>query len=62
MDFMIVYSILRKGWNRTKSALEKGVARRLPLQRLSGRLSPCGWGPGVAWWWVVLRIHHRVSF
>ena len=29
----------------------KGVARRLVLQHLSGRLSPCGWGPCAAWWW-----------
>ena len=29
----------------------KGVARRLVLQHLSGRLSPCGWGPCGAWWW-----------
>ena len=29
----------------------KGAARRLALQRLSGRLSPCGWGPCGAWWW-----------
>ena len=26
----------------------KGAARRLALQRLSGRLSPCGWGPCVS--------------
>ena len=38
------------GWKSFVRPL-KGAARRLALQRLSGRLSPCGWGPCGAWWW-----------
>ena len=39
----------------------KGVARRLVLQHLSGRLSPCGWGPCGAWWWDAWALRRAVT-